>query len=174
MKIYIACSLTHVPRAHFTEYASFIHEAARVLGRDHAVKYALVNSDPQLARLPFNERAKRCYEWDRKMVTEADVVVAEASFPSTGLGIELEAAASHRLPIVLCFRNFGDNVSQPVTYENPDHSRHELQIGEGHISLMALGIPTVKRVIEYRTSSEGVAMIETAVRALAEDQPRAA
>ena len=51
-----------------------------------------IGSDPQLAEKPPKERASLCYTWDRRMVEEADLVIAEASFPSTGLGIELQIA----------------------------------------------------------------------------------
>ena len=79
MNIYIACALTHVPRDIFHAYSSHIHELANRLKEDgHHVKYALVNSDPQLAKKPKEDKARLCYLWDRKMVEEADLVVAEA------------------------------------------------------------------------------------------------
>ena len=79
MRVYIACGLTHVPRAEFSEYARFVHDlAATLVSRcDVAVKYALHDSDPQLAEKPAAERARLCYLWDRKMVESADVVVAD-------------------------------------------------------------------------------------------------
>jgi hypothetical protein len=102
--------------------------------------YALVNSDPQLAAKPLEERARLCYLWDRNMVEHAELVIAEASFPSTGLGIEMQIAESEGTPIILCFRDFlGTNKVENVLYENPDHSRHSLQVSgspgwirEGH------------------------------------------
>jgi hypothetical protein len=140
MNVYIACGLAHVPRSSFQRYANFIHttaEALRQLGCVH-VTYALKHSDPQLAEKPFAERAKLCYLWDREMVEAADVLVAEASYPSTGLGIELQIAESKGTPIITCFNRSEENRLTPVEYENPDHSHHELQIGEGFVSLMAL------------------------------------
>ena len=86
MKIYIACGLTHVPRQFFDEHVAFVHHLASSLeGNDEGceVKYALVHSDPQLASKPASERARLCYLWDREMVEDADLVIAEASFPST-------------------------------------------------------------------------------------------
>ncbi|HMV08072.1 MAG TPA: hypothetical protein PK325_01415 [Cyclobacteriaceae bacterium] len=158
MKIYIASGLTHVPRNMFQEYTNFIHELARTLSstQDHKVKYALVNSDPQLEEKPQLEKAKLCYLWDRKMVEEADVLIAEVSFPSTGLGIELQIAESKNIPIILCFRDYGNNKADPVSYENPDHKTHNLQIGEGFVSLMALGIPSIFKTIKYSNDSDGI------------------
>jgi len=94
MKIYIACGLTHVPRgAIFDQHVAFIHALAGGMNSaGHEVKYALVNSDPELASKPSEERARLCYSWDRNMVEQAELVIAEASFPSTGVGIEMQIA----------------------------------------------------------------------------------
>jgi len=151
MKIYLACALTHVPRDEFDDYVRFLHDTAEHLKRELGaeVKYALRDSDPQLAEKPFNERARLCYLWDKEMVEWADVVVAEASFPSTGLGIELQIAASHAIPITILFQTSTARRASPVAYENPDHTSHHLQVGEGYVSLMALGLPSVVKVIPY-------------------------
>ena len=167
MKIYIGCGLTHVPRDCFSDHAEFIHElAARLTDADHAVRYALRDSDPQLAEKPFGERARLCYLWDRRMVEDADLMVAEASFPSTGLGIEMQIAERRDTPIVLCFRDFGSNRVSPVSYQTPDHQRHELQIGEGFVTLMALGVPSIFRVIRYSTKNDGIEQVRAAIALL--------
>ena len=104
MKIYIASALTHVPRGEFSDYVKFLHRLAGALRTQpfgHEVKYALANSDRQLAQKPFGEPARLCYLWDRGMVKEADLVIAEASFPSTGLGIELQVAEAKDIPPLL-------------------------------------------------------------------------
>jgi hypothetical protein len=167
MKIYIACALTHVPRNHFEEYVAFQHRLAETLsGEGHSVKYALVNSDPQLASKPFGDRARLCYLWDSKMVQEADVVVAECSFSSIGLGIELQIAATEETPVIIAFHDFDDNRASPVQYRNPDATDHELQIGDGFVSLMALGIPTVFKVHRYESPDDGIQQIVESVRLL--------
>lgn len=160
MKIYIGCGLTHVPRELFSEYTAFIHNLAAALkAAGHAVTYALVNSDPQLASKPFDERARLCYLWDRDMVESADLLIAEASFASTGLGIEMQLTEAKGNPIITCFRDFKTNRVESIEYENPDHTRHHLQVGEGYVTLMALGIPTTYKVIRYTSSEDGVAKI---------------
>jgi nucleoside 2-deoxyribosyltransferase len=150
---------------------AFIHELADALKAPphrHEVKYALMDSDPQLAEKPFAERAKLCYLWDREMVEKADIVIAEASFPSTGLGIEMQLAEAKGIPIVLCYRDFGQR-SPTIQYENPDHSTHELQVGEGFVTLMAMGMPTVFRVLQYNDRSDGLKSILEAVEILQKD-----
>lgn len=166
MRIYLACALTHVPRSLFDDYSDFLHQLAGHLRADLApsqVKYALIDSDPDLALKPAEERARLCYLQDRKMVEEADLVIAEVSFPGIGLGIELEIAQAKHIPVLLCFRNYGQNQACPVRYANPDGTSHSLQIGEGFISLMALGLPMVRGIVRYENAQEGLRGITEAV-----------
>jgi len=160
LKIYLACGLTHVPRELFESYASYLHRLAASL-RDFSdvsvVRYALIDSDPQLSTKPAAERAKLCYDWDRRMVEEADLVVADASFPSTGLGIELQIAQNAGIPIIMLVGDHGVNRARPVDYENPDHSVHQLQVGDGIVSLMALGLPNIRKVVFYSAFDAGIA-----------------
>jgi hypothetical protein len=158
-QIYIGCALTHVPRSMFSEYSELLHGLAATLrtrfdGCD--VKYALTHSDPQLAQKPFEERARLCYLWDTQMVAASDLLIAEASFPSTGLGIELQVAEAKGIPIILCYRDFSVNRAAPIKYQNPDSHTYSLQIGEGYVSLMALGLPAVFRLVRYDNNRDGI------------------
>ncbi len=132
----MSLKVTHSIRGRaFEEYTSFIHKLAQALNQNgHTVKYALVDSDPQLASKPEENKARLCYLWDRKMVENSDLVIAEASFPSTGQGVELQIAENSDIPIILCYRDFGRNKALPASYENPNHLKCELQIGEGYVS----------------------------------------
>lgn len=159
IRLYIACSLTHVPRNIFEEYTKSIHLIAEKLNV-FDVKYALVNSDPQLGQIPTQDKAKYCYLWDRKMVEDSDVVIAEASFPSIGLGIELQIAEAKNIPIILIYRDFKENKAHPVTYTNPDFHRYDLQIGEVFVTLMALGLPNILRVIPYHDIQDCIRQIK--------------
>lgn len=157
-----------MPRNHFADYATFIHRLAGHLSKKsgHEVKYALINSDPQLATKPFDERARLCYLWDTKMVQDADVMVAECSFPSIGLGIELQVAAEKEIPVILAFKDFHDNHAEPVKYINPDKTQHDLQIGQGIVSLMALGVPTIFKVHRYVADDDGIIVISESIKLL--------
>lgn len=151
MNIYIACGLTHVPKEQFGEYVAFIHRLASELRRRMGVtaRYALKDSDPQLASQSEGDKARLCYLWDRQMVEWADVIVADATFPSIGLGIELQIAEQRGTPIVIVFRANNAYRAQVRTYDGADHLKHQLQIGAGYVSLMALGVPTVVNVVPY-------------------------
>jgi len=126
----------------------------------------LIDSDPQLADKPYEERARLCYLWDRDMVEQSDALVIDATFPAIGIGVELQVAAAKGIPVVLSFNQALGNRLQPVQYENPDHSKHDLQIGDGFISLMALGIPTIFRIVEYSIPNNGIADITEAISLL--------
>ncbi|WP_144062278.1 hypothetical protein [Cupriavidus sp. GA3-3] len=128
------------------------------------VRYALVDSDPQLAFKPEADQANLCYDWDRRMVEEADLVVADASFPSTGLGIELQIAESSGIPVIMLVGDLGINRVKGARYQNPDHEYHDLQIGKGIVSLMALGLPAIRKTISYKTFSEAIQGAVAAVR----------
>ncbi|MDV0873817.1 hypothetical protein, partial [Escherichia coli] len=66
MNIYIACALTHVPREIFHEYSNWIHSLAKGLSQNNNVKYALINSDPELSKRPegvlgiFRPKTTKC------------------------------------------------------------------------------------------------------------------
>ena len=154
IRVYLACGLTHVPARDFESYVSGIHLVAREFeDQGCEVSYALVDSDPQLASYPESQRARLCYEWDRRMVEWSSLVVAESSYPSTGMGIELQIAADRNIPIVfLINRKFGKLADRKL-YELGDGSVHELQIGDRMVSLMALGLPNVIGQIVFDDTS---------------------
>jgi hypothetical protein len=100
------------------------------------------------------------------MVEWADVVVAEATFPSTGMGIELQIAEQNDIPIIVCFKSSGEHQATPVSYLTPDGEVHSLQIGEGFVSLMALGLPSIFRVVSYSNDEQLFQKIGQAVEIL--------
>lgn len=166
MQIYLACGLTHVPREIFPHYTAYLHELADQLHKiDNVdkVRYALVDSDPQLSTKPLADQAALCYEWDRRMVEEADLIIADASFPSTGLGIELQIAENSGIPIIMLVGDLGSNRVKAVQYQNPDDEFHDLQIGKGIVSLMALGIPAIRKIVHYKTYPEAIIGVLKAV-----------
>lgn len=167
MKIYLACGLTHVPRTEFHAYVNLLQSLAAHLtdAHDIEVKYALRDSDPQLGQKPFADRARLCYAWDKEMVEWADLVVAEASFPSTGLGIELQIACASNTPIIVAFRRDEKHKAPPVEYRTPDHDLHSLQLGEGYVSLMALGLPTIVNVLPYENDADALSKVSAALTA---------
>lgn len=171
MRAFLSCALTHVPRELFDSYVTFIHALANELRRAgcEKVSYALIDSDPQLAQKPAEEKGRLCYVWDRELVRGADVLFAEVTYPSLGTGIELQIAADMGIPIVLCYERTAHHKAPPAEYQNPDHSRHALQIGEGYVSLMVLGLPTLFRAIGYDSPESAFSQVGEVVRVMAKD-----
>ena len=101
------------------------------------------------------------------MVETADLLIVEASFPSTGLGIEMQIAEGKDIPVIICFKDYGINKAEPVTYENPNHEKFNLQIGKGYVSLMALGMPGIFKVLEYHNPDLSILDIAEMVKILA-------
>lgn len=168
MKIYLACGLTHVPRDEFESYVELLHKTAEHMTANFKadVKYALQDSDPQLANKPFEDRARLCYLWDKEMVEWADVIIAEASYPSTGLGIELQLACSQKTPIILVFKLEESHRASPIDYKTLDKKEHSLQLGEGYVSLMALGLPNLFKIYPYGDTEHLLAGLNSALEAL--------
>ena len=100
------------------------------------------------------------------MVEWADVIVAEASYPSTGLGIELQIACSREIPIVIVFKLDERHKAPPIQYKTPDEEIHNLQLGDGYVSLMALGLPNLFKVLPYATADEVYIKIGKAIETL--------
>lgn len=151
-KVYVSCAMTHVSASAFSEYSSLVREIGAVLAKEFAcdVKYALKDSDPQLEEYPSESRPALCYAWDRKMVQESDLVVAEVSFPAIGVGHELQMAAERGIPIVLLYRVDGyERKAEEKPYIGEDQKPHKVQIGNGVVSIMAQGNPSVVAEIAY-------------------------
>ena len=168
MKVYLACGLTHVPRKQFGRYVSFIHTLAQRLkaGTDTEVRYALLHTDPQLAEKPIEQRARLCYVWDREIIEWADVLIADATYPSIGLGIELQIAENGAKPIVLCFEQSDEHRAPRADYDNPDGSHHTLQIGDGYVSILAQGLPNIFRVVGYQSVAEALSKVSATLALL--------
>ena len=74
--IYISCALTNLKAGIFESYSDFIKNLALWLkNKGYEVKYALENSDPQLADYPDNKKSTLCYIWDKEMVENADLIL---------------------------------------------------------------------------------------------------
>lgn len=156
-QVYIACSLTHVKKEHFEEYTTFIKELSRELDKiGIKSKYALRDSDPLLSNYKKKDRAKLCYEWDRNMVLESDLIIAEGSFPSIGLGMELEIANHANIPIVLIYRKYNDFNADEKKYKLDNDRVYSLEIGNRIVSVMAQGCPAIIYESIYTNSIDGI------------------
>lgn len=60
--------------------------------------------------------------------------------------------------------------ASPIEYENPDHTKHTLQIGDGYVSLMALGLPSIYKVIKYSTDIECYDLLSNSVQIISNEK----
>jgi nucleoside 2-deoxyribosyltransferase len=91
-KIYVGCSLTHATQ----EYRDGIEEFKKKLGEKYEV----------LKFLGLGVGTGReQFDWDTNCVKSSDLVVADVSYPSTGLGIELGVAFENKIPVLLLASN---------------------------------------------------------------------
>lgn len=66
----------------------------------------------------------------------------------------MQITESKDIPLIICYERSEARRSKTKLYENPDHHTHHLQVGEGFISLMALGLPNVFSIVPYSEESE--------------------
>ena len=112
MKIYFSCSLTG-GRADEAAYSAIVDE---LQARGHAVLTAHLARagvmDEELVADPW-----AVYERDVAWIGEADVLIAEVSTPSHGVGYEIALALGLRKPVLCCYRQ-GVRVSKMITGNN--------------------------------------------------------
>lgn len=156
--VYIATALTHVKRDLFDEYVSFIIDLAKNIEQSFSIpcKYALRDSDPKLSKYRPEERPRLCYLWDRDMVENAKFIIAEVSFPSTGVGMEIEIANQKGIPILLVYREFKSCKAEVKNYRLASGEIHVLEIGNRIASVMVQGCPSIIHEIEYKDSDDGI------------------
>ena len=87
MKIYIGCSLTHAPQE-FKDAIAALQDRLRA-------KHTILDFVGLVAGTPQD-----VFRHDTQCVLDADLFVAECSYPSIGLGYELATALWHNKPVL--------------------------------------------------------------------------
>lgn len=161
--IYVACGLTHVPFELFEDYMKFISDVGGILiEKGHVVRSALtIRNDPNTNII---SDSNTCYSTYKRIIEKSDVVVAETSFPSTGIGIELQIAASNNIPIILLHNSKHFENKSKIHYGGGDNKKDmEFIIGKGGMSAMLEGLPSVSEIISYNSYSKAISHISKIV-----------
>ncbi|MFC2064405.1 nucleoside 2-deoxyribosyltransferase [Chloroflexota bacterium] len=109
MNIYFACSVTGG-----REYEAIYQSITKtLLGSGHVVPTAHL-ADPGVVDLEKIVDAKEIYSRDVNWIRECDLLVAEISTPSHGVGYEICYALSLEKPVV-CLHQKGVKVSKMIT-----------------------------------------------------------
>lgn len=161
-RVFIGSALTHLPLKVFDEYKSLIIDIANLVETTFECKatHALENSEPVLLNYKKKQRPTECYKMDRKHVEQCDLFIAEASFPSTGLGQELQIAETNKKPIILIYRNYINNLAEEKNYKNKSGDNHSVEIGNRIVSVMAQGNPAIIKEIYYDSSKECIKQLK--------------
>jgi nucleoside 2-deoxyribosyltransferase len=138
MNIYFACSITG-GREFETVYQEIV---ADLVNNGHKIPTShLVNSDVQKTESALTPQ--EVYERDVNWIKNCDVLIAEVSAPSHGVGYEIGYALNIGKP-VLCLHSTGRSVSKMIT-GNPDralkvkaYSNNKEAISIAHTFLSAL------------------------------------
>ena len=128
MNVYFSCSITGGRRDQ-----SIYAEIVEILQINGCIVPTAHLASPDIALLETNTRAEEIYQRDITWVRECDVLIAEVSTPSHGVGYEIAEAVKCGKH-VLCLYREGAHVSKILTgnteqnfqiqaYEN----RHQLQ-----------------------------------------------
>lgn len=94
LKLYFGCALTHTS----VEYRQFIQDLRQSLKADFDVLEFL--SDPLDMQLNDMSIIHQIYEHDVNCVKSCDIMIAECSYASTGLGFELGLAIERDKPVL--------------------------------------------------------------------------
>lgn len=113
MNIYFACSITGGRQ----DERTFGHLADVLLGDGHQVPTAHV-ARSGIEEADAREEPLDIYQRDVDWITESDLLVAEVTTPSHGVGYEIGYALALEKP-VLCLYKAGTTVSKMIT-GNPD------------------------------------------------------
>ena len=163
-QIFIGSALTHLPKEVFGEYKALIYRIADLVEEKYSCvpKYALEHSDPQLAELRQTQRPDICYKLDRYLVESSELVIAETSFPSIGLGQELQIAEYANIPVIFLYKDYQNNIANEKNYQSKSNANHSIELGKHKItSVMALGNPAKVHEIKYSNLDDAIMKLDS-------------
>jgi 2'-deoxynucleoside 5'-phosphate N-hydrolase len=109
MNIYFACSITGG-----REFESIYQELTRALLADSHIIPTAHLAEPNAVSKEAGLEARRVYERDVAWILDCNVLIAEVSVPSHGVGYEIGFALENGKP-VLCLYQRGRKVSKMIT-----------------------------------------------------------
>ena len=131
MNVFFARSMTLVPELHREEYADGLASIVEHLkvAKGWSVTWGVDSAAPidRSGRKP--SEMMKLYSWYADFIAKADLLIADVTFPSLGVGIELQIACQNSVRTWL----ITNGRFTPRT----------------NVSMMALGVPGVEKTIEY-------------------------
>jgi nucleoside 2-deoxyribosyltransferase len=126
MQVYFSCSITggRAEQQIYKQIVDHLQELGWQVPTAHLAEKGVMDEEGVMD-------ARIVYRRDVKWVTESDVMVAEVSTPSHGVGYEIALADMHKKPILCCYQK-GKRVSKMILgNDNPDFQIYAyLEIGD--------------------------------------------
>lgn len=143
MKIYFTAAISEIPAAHQDYYRKIVTEL-KVLGHQVTADHILGKTAQAIAS-QSEEEALKLY---RKLIiwkNQADLIVAEVSYPSFGVGQEISYALMHEKPV--------------IALHLPNRKPHLLAaIGQEYLHIVEYDLSSLKRTLaDYIEYAKGVA-----------------
>lgn len=148
-------AITSVPKRQHPYFVEFNNAVRMLLQFRYGVNFssALNDNESTLDSYPQEQQARMCYIRDQASVEWSDFIIGDVTFPSTGLGQEVERANSKGIPIIALVRGTRrikpeerPYLVQPVGGEIEHHALH---VGSGGVSFMLQGNPALKVILKY-------------------------
>lgn len=172
--VFFIGGITNVPPKYFQRHVEFLMSRINNMRYGHGKNpaLALMHTEGDLAKHEGYLRDYICYRIDQNAVEWSDLVVCEATVPSTGTGQELERAFQSGKPIIMMARAavdgqrveplhyYGERVKKPGE-EKPEVVDLDTLPSLGGISPMIRGNPNVVAVIIYESENQGLRDLTT-------------
>jgi len=120
-----------------------------ISGEDYLPVYKRINAlcdkyfDKVIGTYPdfweTNEKPREFWNRTYQTITKCDLFIAECSMPSHGVGMELQMAQEHNIPVIVLARSDVKNFEK---------------------SLMVMGLPNLKEVIRYDDTDDLISKLE--------------
>ncbi len=164
-RAFIVGGYSHVNPSDFTDHISFFDSISMLLQYRYRLNphYALRDNEGRIANLPYEKQREKCYQGDIEIAAHAGFLVAELTYPSTGTGQELQAAADNNIPVVSMIRGKeGKRVDVVLRMRNhaSDVEEYTLTRGEGGMSKMVDGNPAILSRIVYNDYSDALRKLD--------------
>lgn len=135
MKIFLSTAMSNVPMKYKDKHANNMSLVLKTLNDNpkYDIYSGLTHPAPINREINTIKDNKVLYEWYKTLISKSDIFIADVTYPSTGVGIELNIASNFKKPIYLI-------ADSSITKED-------------EVSRMIIGIPYFIKILRYTNSS---------------------
>jgi len=146
MKIFYATAMTDIPETYKKMHSKNVDDTIKkIQSNPNIIVYSGLTTPAQINREIFDQKEnEKLYKWYINLIKKSDLFIADVTFPSIGVGIELQNASFLSKPIYLII--------------NTSIKKKE------NISRMLLGIDNIVKVIEYQDTNSLINKLKSEVK----------